>query len=188
MTFTLSSLFAGNVLGTVFIDDEGAGVQLNIDKGDLFPGVTKWDGSTGVSGAGKFGPETLILGFPTSVDSSSVVLLLKNFELDEDVALELLDTGNVLSTIPYATIKPSAGGSVLVGDMLTIDFSNANLGIGATPLKRVSVVSGTVGTDNDHYFLNSVSAAPVPEPSAAVLFCVGVLLVGNTIRRQPRAR
>ena len=31
-------------------------------------------------------------------------------------------------------------------------------------------------------------AVPIPEPSAAVLFCVGALLVGNSIRRQPRAR
>ncbi len=71
--------------------------------------------------------------------------------------------------------------------MLTVDFSNGSLGIGPTPLKKVFVISAENG-NKDHYFVNSVASTPIPEPSAAVLFCVGALLVGETLRRQALPR
>ncbi len=144
--------------GTVYIDDNGAGVQ-----DDRTPGPP--GGSKGISGGGPLGDEAIKLTFSLPVLTSSITLTFAEYELSKENPVIYLDT----------TASPTFGEldieGVLqnIGDKLFfLDFSLIP-NIDAFP--SVSMVY--VGEIDGHFVLSEVhpdpiSTNPVPEPGTLV--------------------
>jgi hypothetical protein len=126
--------------------------------------------ATGVSLSSALGDEGLFEAFYASSLATSGVIDFAGLSLLSDASLLALQGGDsvVLATIEFSAI---ADGTTALS--FNFDAFNDMKGAGAAVLD-LSVNPGRI----------NVGAAVVPEPTAALVFVVGLLVTGRTIRRR----
>jgi len=177
--------------GTVYIDYFGAGVQgWEIDKDkNIFKSPLTIDGSYGISGKGAHEDEALILTFSGPVDTKSVKIYLNEYKKEKDSALIYIgspvsegSTPN-LWEIDIENKLQKAGTS---DDYWFLDLSSFS----SLPSTLTQIVVRADGgynpLDEEHFFVSSVQATPVPEPATMLLLGAGLIGLAGFARKKFR--
>jgi hypothetical protein len=170
------------VPGTIYITSDGAGVQS--DEAGKDGG---YKGSKPISGVGPHALESLVLNFTVPVDPTSIQILLGLYDPSKDDAhlTVALNAGGTTILLPDL-VEWLFGGSAPSSSELLIDFSDpilAALLSGLGPITSIEIRS--LG---DHYVVNTVTFAPVPEPTSLLLLGSGLVGLKWASRRRRRRR
>jgi len=91
-------------------------------------------------------------------------------------------TGDPIGPIPYANSAGPAGRITFAGGQIELALDGVLLGTFADPLLK----NPTVDVKADFFF--TASTAVVPEPNAAILYGVGLLVAATAVRRRSAVR
>jgi len=161
--------------GTIYLDDLGGGVQ-NLLRG----------GSTGISGGGPDGDESLIFSFTKMpIVATSPTLLLNAYKPKDDdteIVVTLAD-GSVVN-VPVSSVEGAAKQVAGLKESYTVAFSDLAELAGKGPLSSFYVREWT-----GHILVNGLTGVQqVPEPATMVGFALGAFGLGYLRRRRQRSR